>query len=159
LRREVAEARVGARHEIGPPVLGRDLEVVPRVFAHGAEHIPARARVGTARGTEPVADIPEAAYAGIMQNRADIECWLTDMDGVLVHENRAIPGAAELLAQWASNDTPFLVLTNNSIFTPRDLSARLSASGSEVPEERIWTSALAPAAFLKRQPPRGPADV
>ncbi|HLT67040.1 MAG TPA: HAD-IIA family hydrolase [Microbacterium sp.] len=94
-----------------------------------------------------------------MQNRADIECWLTDMDGVLVHENRAIPGAAELLAQWASNDTPFLVLTNNSIFTPRDLSARLSASGIEVPEERIWTSALATAAFLKSQSPGGTAYV
>jgi NagD protein len=94
-----------------------------------------------------------------MQNRGDIECWLTDMDGVLVHENRAIPGASELLAQWAANDTPFLVLTNNSIFTPRDLSARLSASGIEVPEERIWTSALATASFLKSQSPGGTAYV
>lgn len=94
-----------------------------------------------------------------MQNRGDIECWLTDMDGVLVHENRAIPGASELLAQWAANETPFLVLTNNSIFTPRDLSARLSASGIEVPEERIWTSALATAAFLKSQSPGGTAYV
>ena len=70
-----------------------------------------------------------------MRTRADIECWLTDMDGVLVHENTPIPGAAELLQQWRDAGTPFLVLTNNSIFTPRDLSARLRASGLFVPED------------------------
>ncbi|RGE23325.1 HAD-IIA family hydrolase [Leucobacter sp. wl10] len=95
----------------------------------------------------------------IHPRRGDIECWLTDMDGVLVHENRAIPGAAELLRHWRDEELPYLVLTNNSIFTARDLSARLTASGIEVPEERIWTSALATAAFLKQQKPRGSAFV
>jgi NagD protein len=94
-----------------------------------------------------------------MRTRADIECWLTDMDGVLVHENRPIPGAAELLAQWRDTGTPFLVLTNNPIFTPRDLSARLQLSGLDVPEERIWTSALATADFLRSQLPGGTAFV
>ncbi|MGW9112030.1 MULTISPECIES: HAD-IIA family hydrolase [Microbacterium] len=94
-----------------------------------------------------------------MARRDEIECWLTDMDGVLVHEERPIPGASELLAQWRDTGTPFLVLTNNSIFTPRDLSARLRASGIEVPEENIWTSALATAAFLKQQSPGGSAFV
>nr|WP_029150293.1 HAD-IIA family hydrolase [Microbacterium indicum] len=94
-----------------------------------------------------------------MTSHKDIECWLTDMDGVLVHENKAIPGAPELLTKWRENGTPFLVLTNNSIFTPRDLSARLRASGIEVPEDCIWTSALATAAFLKSQSPGGTAFV
>jgi NagD protein len=94
-----------------------------------------------------------------MANRADIECWLTDMDGVLVHENAPVPGAAELLQQWRDQGKPFLVLTNNSIFTPRDLAARLKASGLEVPEESIWTSALATADFLKSQIPGGSAFV
>jgi NagD protein len=85
----------------------------------------------------------------------DIECWLTDMDGVLVHENKPIPGAAELIARWVDTSKRFLVLTNNSIYTPRDLQARLSASGLEIPEENIWTSALATAEFLKRQMPGG----
>src|SRR5690606_33055346 len=53
----------------------------------------------------------------------------------------------------------FLVLTNNSIYTPRDLSARLRASGLDVPEESIWTSALATADFLARQNPGGSAFV
>lgn len=91
--------------------------------------------------------------------REDVECWLTDMDGVLVHENRALPGAAELLQQWRDQGKPYLVLTNNSIFTPRDLSARLRQSGLEVPEEFIWTSALATADFLKNQVPGGSAFV
>ena len=94
-----------------------------------------------------------------MERRDEIECWLTDMDGVLVHENVPIPGARELLAKWRDDGTEFLVLTNNSIFTPRDLSARLRASGIEVPEERIWTSALATADFLKSQAPGGSAFV
>lgn len=94
-----------------------------------------------------------------MANRGDIECWLTDMDGVLVHENAPVPGAAELLQQWRDQGKPFLVLTNNSIFTPRDLAARLRASGLEVPEDSIWTSALATADFLKSQIPGGSAFV
>lgn len=80
-----------------------------------------------------------------------IECWLTDMDGVLVRENEALPGAAELLEQWRQKDLPYLVLTNNSIYTARDLSARLRNSGLIVPEDRIWTSALATATFLAQQ--------
>lgn len=94
-----------------------------------------------------------------MRTRDDITCWLTDMDGVLVHENRAIPGAADLLAQWRSEGTPFLVLTNNPIFTRRDLSARLRQSGIDVPEDHIWTSALATADFLRSQLPGGTAYV
>jgi NagD protein len=94
-----------------------------------------------------------------MSNRGDIECWLTDMDGVLVHENHPIPGASELLQQWRDEDKPYLVLTNNSIFTPRDLSARRKASGLIVPEESIWTSALATADFLQSQVPGGSAFV
>src|SRR4051794_11865525 len=81
------------------------------------------------------------------------------MDGVLVHENQALPGASDLIQQWRDQGTPFLVLTNTSIFTPRDLAARLRTSGLDVPEESIWTSALATADFLKSQMPGGSAYV
>jgi NagD protein len=94
-----------------------------------------------------------------MVDRSKITSWLTDMDGVLVHEGKALDGAAELIKQWQDAGTPFLVLTNNSIYTPRDLSARLRAGGLDVPEDRIWTSALATADFLKSQIPRGTAYV
>ncbi len=89
----------------------------------------------------------------------DIECWLTDMDGVLVHENQAVEGASELIRRWVDTSRRFLVLTNNSIYTPRDLRARLKASGLDIPEENIWTSALATAQFMKAQLPHGRAFV
>ena len=94
-----------------------------------------------------------------MADRRKIECWLTDMDGVLVYEGQALPGASELIKQWQAKGQRFLVLTNNSIYTPRDLSARLQATGLNIPEESIWTSALATAAFLKSQKPIGTAFV
>jgi NagD protein len=91
--------------------------------------------------------------------RREIRSWLMDMDGVLVREEHAIPGADRFLARLRELGTPFLVLTNNSIYTPRDLAARLHASGLDVPEEAIWTSALATARFLESQRPQGSAFV
>ena len=89
----------------------------------------------------------------------EINSWLMDMDGVLVHEEQALPGAADFINTLRDRDMPFLVLTNNSIYTRRDLAARLRTSGLEVPEESIWTSALATAGFLEDQRPGGTAFV
>jgi NagD protein len=94
-----------------------------------------------------------------MTNERPVESWLTDMDGVLVHEETAIPGATEFLARLQETGRTFLVLTNNSIFTPRDLRARLLQSGLDVPEQAIWTSALATAQFLADQRAHGSAYV
>jgi NagD protein len=91
--------------------------------------------------------------------RPPAECWLTDMDGVLIHEDHALPGAADFLDRLVDRERRFLVLTNNSIYTPRDLAARLARSGLLVPEESIWTSALATATFLADQLPGGSAYV
>jgi len=87
-----------------------------------------------------------------MRNVRDIECFLTDMDGVLVHDEQPVPGAIELLQRWVDTSRRFLVLTNNSTYTPRDLAARLARSGLPVPEENLWTSAMATGAFLAGQP-------
>jgi NagD protein len=91
--------------------------------------------------------------------RREIHSWLMDMDGVLVREETAIPGANEFLGRLSELGRPFLVLTNNSIYTRRDLAARLMRSGLDVPEESIWTSALATAGFLADQRPGGSAFV
>ncbi len=91
--------------------------------------------------------------------RAPADCWLIDMDGVLMHEGHALPGAEDFLARLIQRGRRFLVLTNNSIFTPRDLSARLARSGLQAPEDSIWTSALATADFLSSQSPGGSAYV
>jgi NagD protein len=94
----------------------------------------------------------EAGSSGVVHRSGrDIECWLTDLNGVLVHEDRAVPGAAELIQRWVDTSRRFLVVTNSSIYAPRDLSARLRDLGLEIPEENIWTSALATARFLQEQ--------
>ncbi|HEV7470365.1 MAG TPA: HAD-IIA family hydrolase [Pseudonocardia sp.] len=84
---------------------------------------------------------------------------MTDMDGVLVHEGRLIPGADTFIERLRDTSTPFLVLTNNSIYTPRDLQFRLRHTGIDLPVESLWTSALATAAFLDSQRPQGSAYV
>ena len=87
----------------------------------------------------------------------EVGAWLLDMDGVLVREEHLVEGADRFLDALSRRGTPFLVLTNNSIYTRRDLAARLRHNGLEVPEERIWTSALATASFLHTQRPHGTA--
>jgi NagD protein len=94
-----------------------------------------------------------------VSERKAIECWLADMDGVLVHEGQPVPGATEFVQRLRESDKKFLVLTNNSIYVPRDLCARLRVAGLDVPEEAIWTSALATARFLEDQCPAGTAYV
>ena len=89
----------------------------------------------------------------------DIRSWLMDMDGVLVHEEQGIPGAGAFIGRLRELGLPFLVLTNNSMYTRRDLSARLSRAGLDVPEDAIWTSALATSTFLENQRPGGSAFV
>ena len=88
-----------------------------------------------------------------------IDAWLMDMDGVLVREEQAIPGADRWLATLRARGLSFLLLTSNSIYTQRDLAARLRTSGLDVPEEAIWTSAQATAGFLADQTPGGSAYV
>jgi NagD protein len=85
--------------------------------------------------------------------------WMCDMDGVLVHEGQLVPGADAFLDALRASGRPFLVLTNNSIYSARDLSARLGNLGLDVPAASLWTSAEATAAFLKSQRPKGTAFV
>jgi NagD protein len=96
-------------------------------------------------------------YLGV----TDAQQWtyLMDMDGVLVHEEHMVPGADGFLFALREHRIPFMVFTNNSIYTPRDLRARLMRTGLDVPEPAIWTSALATAQFLENQRPGGSAYV
>src|SRR6266516_8085874 len=86
-----------------------------------------------------------------------IKNYLIDMDGVLVHGVTLLPGAAAFVQQLRAREIPFLILTNNSQYTPRDLQVRLSYLGLEVLPEAIFTSALATAQFLHDQRPGGRA--
>jgi NagD protein len=94
-----------------------------------------------------------------MTSQRSIETYLMDMDGVLVHEEELIPGADRFVRRLEETGHRYLLLTNNSVYTPRDLAARLAATGLQVPEQAIWTSALATARFLDQQRPQGTAYV
>src|SRR5436189_2396775 len=94
-----------------------------------------------------------------MTTERRIDNYLIDMDGVLVHEERLIPGADRFIEALQETGRRFMIFTNNSIYTARDLAARLAASGLRVPEDAIWTAALATARFLHEQRPGGSAYV
>src|SRR5437763_15377656 len=86
-----------------------------------------------------------------------VEHYLLDMDGVLLRGVALIPGAAEFVQRLRAQGIPFLILTKNSRYIPRDLQVRLSHLGLNVPAEAIFTSALATAQLLQAQRPAGRA--
>lgn len=85
--------------------------------------------------------------------------YITDMDGVLIKGKSLIPGADRFISTLQERGIPYLVLTNNPMYTPRDLSHRLATIGLDIPEGHIFTSAMATAYFLDSQRPDGTAFV
>lgn len=85
--------------------------------------------------------------------------YLIDMDGVIVRGSELIPGADTFLERLYQRAIKFLILTNNPLYTPRDLQHRLQRLGINVTADHIYTSALATAQFLKKQRPDGTAFV
>jgi len=85
--------------------------------------------------------------------------FLIDMDGVLIHGKKLIPGADEFINHLKAKGIKFLILTNNSIYTPIDLAHRLQVIGLDVEKGQIFTSAMATASFMKLQKEKGNAFV
>ena len=79
--------------------------------------------------------------------------YLIDMDGVLIRGGTIIPGADGFLARLKAREAKFLILTNNSRFTPGDLAHRLQGIGLDVSAESIFTSAMATARSCRRSGP------
>jgi NagD protein len=85
--------------------------------------------------------------------------FLIDMDGVLIHGKKLIPGADTFINNLKAKKIKFLILTNNSIYTPIDLAHRLQVTGIDVEKNNIFTSAMATANFMKLQKEKGNAFV
>ena len=79
--------------------------------------------------------------------------FIVDMDGVIYHGNKILPGAKEFIKWLQENNKNYLFLTNNSGLTPKELKQKLKRLGVDVGEEHFYTSALATAEFLKKQSP------
>ena len=99
------------------------------------------------------------ANNGNMTAPLEQRSWLCDMDGVLIAEGKMVEGADRFLERLRETATPFLVLTNNSLFSPREISHSLAILGLDVEEHQLWTSALATANFVQSQRPGGSAYV
>lgn len=87
------------------------------------------------------------------------KAYLIDMDGVLVHGARAIPGAQQFLERLVKGGHKHLILTNNPRYTPQDLVHRLKNAGIAVDPSSVYSSAMATARFLQSQKPGGSAFV
>jgi NagD protein len=94
-----------------------------------------------------------------MTTVASAVSWLCDMDGVLINDGRMVPGADKFIDRLREKQRDFLVLTNNALFTPRQLQERLTKLGIDIREDQLWTSALATAQFVHDQRPKGRAFV
>ena len=88
-----------------------------------------------------------------MEKLREKKGFICDMDGVLYHGNRILPGVPEFIEWLHKEKKEYLFLTNNSGFTPKELNQKLARMGLDVPEEHFYTSALATAEFLKEQAP------
>lgn len=87
------------------------------------------------------------------------DTYIIDMDGVLVHGARALPGAVAFIDRLNEKGCKFLILTNNSRYTPSDLEHRLQAAGFRISARHLYSSALATASFVKSQKPNGSAYI
>ena len=95
----------------------------------------------------------------MMKRERGVKHYLMDMDGVIYRGSKMIPGADHFVKRLKILGRKFLFLTNSSESTPAELQRRLSAMGIEVGAEAFYTSALATAAFLQVQKPKGKAFI
>ena len=79
--------------------------------------------------------------------------FICDMDGVIYHGNKLLPGVKEFVDWLYAEKKNFLFLTNSSERSPKELQQKLQRMGLDIGEEHFYTSALATAAFLKKQAP------
>lgn len=98
-------------------------------------------------------------HTGSMDLISRAESWLCDMDGVLIRDGAMVAGADKFLDRLRATNRPYLILTNNSLFTPREVKDQLDAMGLVVEESQLWTSSLATAKFVHTQRPFGTAFV
>ncbi len=95
----------------------------------------------------------------IIESIRSKRAFVCDMDGVIYHGNRLLPGATEFVEWLYRENKEFLFLTNSSERTPRELQEKLRRLGIDVDEHQFYTSALATASFLASQKAGGSAYV
>jgi NagD protein len=95
----------------------------------------------------------------IVEHIRNKEGFIIDMDGVIYHGNRILPGVVDFLNWLEESGKQYLFLTNSSERTPKELHEKLERLGINIGEEHFYTSALATASFLSSQIPNGSAYI
>ena len=91
---------------------------------------------------------------------ADKSLFLLDMDGVIYHGHKLLPGAKEFITAVQDAGKSLVFITNASDKTPQQLSEKLERLGiPSLPSQLFLTSAIATAEFVSRQKPGGTAFV
>jgi len=85
--------------------------------------------------------------------------FIIDMDGVIYHGNKLLPGVIDFLTWLEKSGKKYLFLTNSSERTPKELHEKMKRLGINIDEEHFYTSALATASFLSNQKPDGSAYI
>ncbi len=85
--------------------------------------------------------------------------FIIDMDGVIYHGNKLLPGVNEFLSWLETSGKKYLFLTNASERTPKELQEKMKRLGINAGEDHFYTSALATASFLSSQKPDGSAYI
>jgi len=107
-----------------------------------------------------IEEVEEYIYKEVnMKGLREKKAFICDMDGVIYHGNKLLPGVKEFVAWLRKEKKKFLFLTNGSQRSPLELQQKLARLGVEVDKEHFYTSALATAGFLKQQQPGGSAFV
>lgn len=79
--------------------------------------------------------------------------FICDMDGVIYHGNKLLPGVSEFVNWLIESKKKFVFLTNSPERTPHELSMKLERMGLSVSPDHFYTSAMATAEFLHSQAP------
>ena len=79
--------------------------------------------------------------------------FICDMDGVIYHGNKILPGVKDFVNWMIAADKKFVFLTNSPERTPNELSMKLERMGLSVSADHFYTSAMATAEFLYSQAP------
>jgi NagD protein len=95
----------------------------------------------------------------ILKNIKEKAGFIIDMDGVIYHGNKLLPGVTDFLKWLEESGKKYLFLTNSSERTPKELHEKLKRLGINVGEEHFYTSGLATASFLSSQKPNGSAYI
>jgi NagD protein len=85
--------------------------------------------------------------------------FIIDMDGVIYHGNRLLPGVTEFVNWLEASGKKYLFLTNSPERTPKELQEKMKRLGIDIREEHFFTSAIATANFLSSQNPNGSAYI